>query len=96
MPTESRNLRKQSSAVDVGLKILSTLVIPLILWGVRLEVKNAVQDERIEDLEEDVQRNSGISTSVQQNSLTLVKLETKIDSVGDKIDDIKKLLDANR
>ena len=90
MPDDSAS---KSKTVDLALKLLSTLVIPLIVWGVRLEVKNAIQDERIAELEDDVQKATGISTSVQQNSLTLVKLEAKIDSVGDKIDDIKKLLD---
>jgi len=82
-----------AKTLDLALKLLSTLVIPLILWGVRLEVKTAIQDERIAELEDDVQKATGISTAVQENSLTLVKLEAKIDSVGEKIDDIKKLLD---
>jgi len=95
MPGDSTS-KGNTKTIDLALKLLSTLVIPLIVWGVRLEVKTAIQDERIAELEDDVQKNSGISTAVQENSLTLVKLEAKIDSVGDKIDDIKKLLAGTR
>jgi hypothetical protein len=78
--------------VDVAMKVLSGLVIPLIVWGVKLEVKNAIQDERIFEVQEDLDKLSDVTNSVQANSLALVRLEGKIDAVDGKIDEVKKLL----
>ena len=90
----SRDPQNQASRFfDVTLKVLSSLVIPLILWGVKLEVKNAIQDERIAEVQEDLDKLSKITVSVQSNSIALVRLEGKIDNVNSKIDEVKKLLD---
>jgi hypothetical protein len=81
-----------SKFIDVAMKVLSGLVIPLIIWGVKLEVKNAIQDERIAEVQEDLDKLSDVTNSVQANSLALVRLEGKIDAVDGKIDEVKKLL----
>jgi len=78
--------------LDVGMKVLSALVIPLIIWGVKLEVKNAIQDERISEIQEDVDKLSDVTDSVQKNSLALVRLEGKLDNVNEKIHEVKTLL----
>jgi len=36
--------------------VLCVLVIPLMLWGIKLEVNNAVTNETIEKLEEEVKK----------------------------------------
>lgn len=74
------------------MKVLSGLVIPLIVWGVKLEVKDAIQDERISELQEDLDKLADVTDSVQKNSLALVRLEGKLDNVDEKIDEVKKLL----
>jgi hypothetical protein len=81
-----------SKFIDVGMKVLSGLVIPLIFWGVKLEVTNAIQDERISEVQEDLDKLADITDSVQKNSLALVRLEGKLDNVDEKIDEVKKLL----
>ncbi len=81
-----------SKMFDVVVKILSILVIPVILWGIKIQVTNALQNERIAELQDKVEKNSNIADSVQENTLALVKLEAKIDNMGDKIDAIKDLL----
>jgi peptidoglycan hydrolase CwlO-like protein len=81
-----------SKVADVGFKALSVVVIPLVLWGVKLEVKNAIQDERIAEIQEDLDKLSDVTNSVQKNTLALVRLEGKIDNVNEKIDEVKKLL----
>jgi len=81
-----------SKFFDIILKVLSGLVIPLIIWGVKLEVNNAIQDERITELQEDLTKLSNVTDSVQNNSLALVRLEGKLDNVDEKIDEVKKLL----
>lgn len=80
--------------LDVVVKVLSALVVPLILWGVKLEVTNAIQDERIAEIQEDLDKLSKITVSVQSNSIALVRLEGKIDNVNSKIDEVKSLLDT--
>lgn len=94
--SSSSSSSKDSTAkfIDVGMKVLSVLVIPLIFWGVKLEVTNAIQDERISELADDFDKLADVTESVQQNSLALVRLEGKLDNVDEKIDDVKKLLRA--
>jgi len=81
-----------SKFVDITMKVLSVLVIPVIIWGVKLEVNNAIQDERITELQEDLDKLADVTDSVQKNSLALVRLEGKLDNVDEKIDEVKKLL----
>lgn len=103
MPSSSRSSRSSSSKegvslkfVDTILKVLSGLVIPVMMWGVTLEVTNAVQNERISELQNDLDKLANVTDSVQQNSLALVRLEGKVDNVDEKIDEVKKLLRDRR
>jgi hypothetical protein len=77
---------------DIAFKILSVVVIPLGLWGVRLEVSNAIQNEQIAEIQEDLDTIEDMDISVQNNALALVRLEVKIDNVNEKINEVKKLL----
>jgi len=94
MPSSSSSSSKEgmSKFLDMTVKVLSSLVIPLIVWGVKLEVNNAIQDERITELQEDLDKLADVTDSVQKNSLALVRLEGKLDNVDEKIDEVKKLL----
>ena len=74
------------------MKVLSGLVLPLIVWGVRLEVTNAIQNERISELQRDFDNLADVTDSVQKNSLALVRLEGKLDNVNEKINEVKTLL----
>lgn len=77
---------------DIAFKILSVVVIPLGLWGVRLEVSNAIQNEQIAEIQEDLDTLEDMDVSVQNNALALVRLEVKIDNLNEKINEVKKLL----
>jgi hypothetical protein len=81
-----------AKVLDITMKVLSAFVIPLIVWGVKLEVTNAIQDERILELREDLDKLADVTETVQRNTLTLVRLEGKLDNVDEKIDEVKKLL----
>lgn len=70
-------------------KILSVLVIPLLLWGIRLERVSAVQAERITRLQQDVVAASAISTGVVENSKALVRVEVKLDGTNKRLDEIR-------
>lgn len=77
---------------DIVLKILSALVLPLMIWGVRLEVKNAILEERLSEVQEDIAKLAPITENVTRNTMTLVRLEGKLDNLDEKIDELKKLL----
>jgi hypothetical protein len=77
---------------DITVKILSALVIPLILWGVSLEVDLAVQNEQIERLQEDVEKALAIREKMETNSKTLARLEEKMVATNKGLDEIKGLL----
>lgn len=96
MPSSSTSKDNTSKFFDIILKVLSGLVIPLIIWGVKLEVNNAIQDERIAELQDDFDKLADVTDSVQNNSLALVRLEGKLDNVDEKIDEVKKLLRDRR
>ena len=89
MPSTSQSATK---VVEIGFKFLSVLVIPLLLWGVRLEVSRAIQDERISEIQEDLDKLSETTNTIQANSLALVRLEGKLDNLDGKVDEVKKLL----
>jgi len=79
--------------------VLVILVIPLFLWGVKLEVGNAqrdkeleYQEEKIERLESELKEAQDIDKGVQANALKLVQLEGKLDTANGRLDDIKDLL----
>jgi len=60
---------------EVALKLLSVLVIPLILWGVSLEVRLAVQGN-------DLQRNA---TAIEQIKVELKEVKVAVSSVKDSV-----------
>ena len=81
-----------SAIWDWAFKIMSVLVIPLALWGIKLEVKSAVRDEKIVQLQIDVKEAADIETEVRQNAKTLARLEEKITAANNNLDTIKGLL----
>ena len=82
---------------------LAVLVIPLCVWGIKLEVNRAVMDERVAGIEqkhrEDISRleqglkeAKGIDKAVQDNNGQLIKLSTQMEGMADALDEIKELL----
>ena len=72
--------------------VLSILVIPLILWGVKMETTLAVQGEKIEELEEEIGEAKSLNSAIQSNSLQLASLTAKLDAANGRLDVIKTLL----
>jgi hypothetical protein len=109
---------KNSKIWDWAFKILSILIIPVVLWGVRLEVRIAVMDAehtnsaskisdvktelqaRIVKLENDMEKklkaavdtSRAVETGMQENKVTLGRMEGKLDGINKDIDEIKGLL----
>ncbi len=67
---------------DLAFKVLSVLVIPLLLWGIKLEVNNAVQNEKITKLEE-------AAAAAAPLSVMMGRVEEKIDATNKRLDEIK-------
>lgn len=73
-------------------RILSALVIPLLLWGVKLEVRRAVQAEQIEVLQQDVKNALSIKDTVNANATLLGRMEEKLNATNDTLREVKALL----
>ena len=78
-----------------AVQILSILVIPLILWGVKLEVRLAVQNQQIEILQKDVQDALSIKGAVAQDAVLLGRLEEKINATNETLHEVKNLLQSH-
>lgn len=91
---ESNNSNSQGLkfTFDNFKSLLSMLVIPIALWGVKLEVSNAVMNQEIERLKVDVQKVNDIENTVQKNSVTLAQLRERIDAANATLQDIKDIL----
>ena len=87
---------------------LTLLVLPLILWGIRLEVTTALQEERIAHLKADLdekiedvkikvstteQSIQRVESAVQSNSIQLARLDGKLESLDEKLDVVLDLLE---
>lgn len=70
---------------DWSFKILAALVIPVVLWGIKLEVTMAVQASTIERLEKKAE-------TTETNKNTLIRMDEKLIAVNKNLDEIKVLL----
>jgi len=80
---------EKSKWTDLAFKILSVLVIPLLGWGVSLQVSQAVQNEKIERLETEVKAAKSIKDGVVANTNTLGRMEVKLDGTNKRLDEIR-------
>ena len=72
--------------------VLVILVVPLMVWAVRLEVGNAKQDLKIVQLQQELGEIKEIDERVQQNAVHLARLEGKIDTANGRLDEIRSML----
>ena len=79
----------------VAREILTILVLPLIGWGVSLEVRAAVHTERVATISKDLSKIDAVEETVKNNSLQLVRLEGKIDAANIRLAEIKDLLNSS-
>jgi hypothetical protein len=71
--------------VEILFKVLAASVLPLLLWGVRLESKQTTQELKIQQITEEVAATRGHATA-------LVRLEEQVKSANEKLVEIKVLL----
>lgn len=90
-----------AKAWDFARTGLSMLVIPLLLWGVKLEVGNAERDLTISQHEKEnvrleslIKENSDIEDKVMDLALKQATFEGKLDTALGRMDEIKSLIRA--
>lgn len=65
--------------------VASILVVPLIVWVIRLEVTMAVQTNDIERLQADMALESKVTEQVHANTVALTALTEKTKAADDKL-----------
>lgn len=70
-------------------KILAALAIPLTVWGIKLEVGKAVQDEKISNLEDDVKEAKNLHKGLADQDKAIGIVQEKIDATNRRLDEIK-------
>ena len=89
--------------IDYLKDILTFLIIPSLLWILKLEVGNAQRDLILDQKSDDIQRLEqkivefkDIDVRVQQNAIQLARLEGKLDAANDRLAEIRDLLQNNK
>mgnify|MGYP003301674703 CR=1 FL=1 len=79
--------------IDTVTKILAVMVIPLVIWAVRLEVQLATANIERVQLQAEVKRvsddNESVLRTVRENTLALKELQTTMVYIKDRVDEIK-------
>tara|TARA_Y100001938_G_C7965020_1_gene366352 strand:- start:134 stop:421 length:288 start_codon:yes stop_codon:yes gene_type:complete len=76
--------------IDMAIKYSSVLVIPLVLWGVKLEVNNAVRDQQIAQLEKEIENLNQIDEAVQEYAVELGKVDQRLESMDSTVSEIRQ------
>jgi len=94
-PPDQGNSRLWGIAKD----LLALAVIPLLGWAINLQVNNALQDERIgqmqvqiDTLKEQSKELEAVKKDVQEAAVHMARLEGKIDMANGRLDEIRSLL----
>ncbi|MBL96762.1 MAG: hypothetical protein CMF52_03015 [Legionellales bacterium] len=80
--------------IDTVTKILAVMVIPLVMWAVKLEVQLATANVERQQLYTEIKRvsddNAAVLSSVRENTLALKELQTTMVYIKDRVDEIKR------
>lgn len=63
---------------DLLFKIFAALALPLLAWGVKLEVNLAVQDEKVAQLSKDVDEVKGLRDTLTMQATKITHLEAEV------------------
>jgi len=73
-------------------RVLSVLAIPLLVWGVRLEVNLAVANNKIETLQANMEKKAAVSEVVSlQGDVGKLASVADLDNLKDKVEGLEKL-----
>jgi len=76
--------------IDLIIKYSSILVVPLVLWGIKLEVNNAVRDQQISQLEKEIENLNQIDEAVQEYAVELGKVDQRLKSMDSTVSEIRQ------
>ena len=80
--------------IDTATKVLAALVIPLIVWGVKLEVNMAVMKSEQTAIEAELEtiklENKSVLQSVQENNTAMRELSVTMTYIKERVDEIRK------
>jgi len=76
--------------IDLVIKYSSILVVPLVLWGIKLEVNNAVRDQQISQLEKEIENLNQIDEAVQEYAVELGKVDQRLKSMDSTVSEIRQ------
>lgn len=89
----------RSKLWEWGKDVLALCVIPLVGWVINLSIANALRDEHILELQNQVKdlqaghaEIEAVKKDVGDANLQMVRLEGKIDLANGRLDEIKSLL----
>ncbi len=86
--------------IDTVTKILAVMVIPLVMWAVKLEVQLATANVERVQLASEIKRvsedNAAVLEVVQQNTLALKEVQTTMIYIKDRVDEIKTEMKHDR
>ena len=85
----SRTMSTTNKYIEAATKILAAAVIPIFLWGVKLEVENAVRDEQITQLEEEIENLENIDSTVQAYAIKLSQVDQKLEQMDITVKEIR-------
>ncbi len=76
--------------IDLGMKVASFSVVPLLLWVISLEVANAERDFQLEALQYRIHSLEEVNTTVQEYAVRLGKVDQKLESMEETVDEIRQ------
>jgi hypothetical protein len=79
---------------EIAKEILTLLIIPIVVWGISVEVRTAVAAEKIHQVSGDMGKIDTLTYDVRQNSLKLARLEGKLDTANARLEEIRRMLSA--
>tara|TARA_B100000674_G_scaffold329598_1_gene275254 strand:- start:22 stop:306 length:285 start_codon:yes stop_codon:yes gene_type:complete len=88
MPTEV-----QKKMLDIGLKILSACMIPVLAWAYHLSIDVAVIKAKEEVMEESIKKNSSSIRTLNEETNKIDVIETNIKNMASQLDKAEKTLD---
>ena len=83
---------KKKGYLDLAFKVLSALVIPLLGWGVKLQVDVSVQSERISTLQKQVDTFGSIEKQLAVVAKDVAVYGEKLASANTNLDTIRQII----
>jgi hypothetical protein len=90
----------QKKMFDVGFKILSACMIPVLAWAYHLSIDVALMkanekavDKDIIRIEGDIKRNSSSISTLNEETNKIIVIETNVQNMANQLDKAEKSLD---